>query len=94
MITSHLTAHDLPFAIGCLAAGTVIGGIYFLTLRWNARMLAAGRSLLPAMAIQLGRFAAIAAALTAIAVYFGALALLATTAGILAARIIVVRLGA
>ena len=94
MIASHLTAHDLTLAAFWLAAGTVLGGFYFLSLRWNVRMLAAGRSLLPVMAILFGRFAAISAALAVIAIYFGALPLLAATAGILAARTGLVRWGA
>jgi hypothetical protein len=94
MTVFHLSAHDLAFAAGWLAIGIVIGACHFLTLRWNVRMLTAGRSLLPVMAIQLGRFAAIGIALAVTAVYFGALPLLAATAGILAARTAVTRLGA
>ena len=93
MIASHLTAHDLTLAAGWLAAGTLLGGFYFLTLRWNVRMLAAGRSLLPVMAIQFGRFAAITVVLSFIAIYFGALPLLSAGAGILAARTAMVRWG-
>jgi N-ATPase, AtpR subunit len=94
MIASHLTAHDLPLAAGWLAAGMVIGGFFFLTLRWNVRMLAAGRAWLPVMAIQSGRLAAIGVVLAVIAVYFGALPLLAISAGILAARTAMLRWGA
>jgi len=94
MIAFHLSAHDLGFAAGWLAAGMVIGAFHFLSLHWNVRMLATGRSLLPVMAIQLGRFAVIAIVLAVIAAYFGALPLLAATAGILAARTVVTRFGA
>lgn len=98
MIEFHLTAHDLAVAVlsagSWLAIGIGIGVLYFLTLRWNVRMLAAGRPLLPTMAIQLGRFAAIGIVLAIIAGYFGALPLLATTAGILAARTAIIRFGA
>ena len=94
MMALHLTTQSLALAAGWLAAGVVIGGIHFLTLRWNVRMLAAGRSLLPAMAVQFGRFAAIGIVLAVIAGYFGALPLLAATAGILAARTLIVRFGA
>jgi hypothetical protein len=98
MIEFHLTAYDLAFAIltagSWLSIGIVISMFYFLTLRWNVRMLAAGRPLLPTMAIQLGRFAAVSIVLSIIAGYFGALPLLATTAGILAARTAIIRFGA
>jgi hypothetical protein len=94
MIAFHLSTHDLTFAGGWLATGMVIGGFHFLTLRWNVRTLTAGGSLLPAMAVQLGRFAAIATVLAVIAAYFGALPLLITTAGILAARTVITRFGA
>jgi N-ATPase, AtpR subunit len=88
------TAHDLAVATGWLAAGIVIGGFYFLTLRWNVRMVVAGGSLLPAIVVQLGRFAAIGIVLAFIAGYFGALPLLAATVGVLAARTVFTRLGA
>jgi hypothetical protein len=98
MIEFHLTAYDLAFAIltagSWLSIGIVISVFYFLTLRRNVRMLTAGRPLLPTMAIQLGRFAAVSIVLSIIAGYFGALPLLATTAGILAARTAIIRFGA
>jgi N-ATPase, AtpR subunit len=94
MTAFHLTAQNLALDAGWLAAGLIIGGIHFLTLRWNVWMLTAGRSLLPAMAIQFGRFAAIGIVLAFIAAYFGALPLLAATAGILGARMFIVRFGA
>ena len=94
MISPHVTTHALTLAGFWLAAGAVIGGVFFLTLRWNVRMLAAGRAALPVIAVQLTRLAAIGVALTAIAVYFGALPLLAAGAGILLARTAMVRWGA
>ncbi len=94
MIASYLTAHDLMLAAAWLAAGMAIGGFFFLTLRWNVQMLATGRPLLPVISIQLVRFAAVAAMLAAIAIYFGALPLLSAAAGILAARMALVRWGA
>jgi hypothetical protein len=93
MIASHITAHDLTLAAAWLVVGMVIGGFFFLTLRWNVRMLATGGALLPAIAVQFGRLAAVGVVLAAIAVYFGALPLLAAPAGILTARMVVVRLG-
>lgn len=86
--TSHLVQ-----AGAWLGGGALIGTLYFLTLNWNVRMLALGRSSLLAMALQLGRFALLAGMLAAIARGFGALPLLLFTAGILGARIAAVRLG-
>jgi len=88
---TSLPAHDLAYAAGWIVAGTIIGALHFLSLRWNLRMLAGGRSLMPAIAVQLGRFAAIAAVLAVVARSFGALPLLAATLGILLARTIVIR---
>lgn len=76
-----------------LVAGAAIGTLYFLTLRWNAAMFAAGRSPVLAMAMQIARFAAIAAMLAVIAAHFGALPLLVATAGVLLARTVIVRRG-
>ena len=98
MIGTHLAAQHLIFTVvsagGWLAAGLAIGAVHFLSLRWNIRLLTDGRSVLPALALQLGRFAAIAVVLAVIAIAFGALALLVTTAGILLARSVILRLGA
>jgi hypothetical protein len=94
MSAAHLSAHDLAFAAFWLAAGAGIGGVYFLSLRWNVRMLATGRAMLPVIVVQLTRIAGIGVALTAIALDFGALPLLAAGVGILLARSIVVRWGA
>ena len=78
-----------------LAAGAAVGALYFLTLHWNVRMFAAGRSLVLALALalQLARFTAIAGVLAVLAVHFGALPLLVATAGILAARTVILRWG-
>jgi F1F0 ATPase subunit 2 len=94
MITAEVTTHGLALAGIWLAAGTVMGGVFFLSLHWNVRMLTAGRATLPIIAVQLARLAAISAALTAIALYFGALPLLAASAGVLLARTAVLRWGA
>jgi hypothetical protein len=94
-VTEH---HELTLAVASasvwLVIGLLIGVIYFLTLQWNVGLMTAGSSLLTAWAVQLIRLAAIAVALGLIASHFGALALLASAAGIQAARIPVVRLGA
>ena len=84
------------FALGLgawLVAGALIGAFQFLTLRLNVRMFTKGDSLLLALALQLARFAVVAAALTAVAIFYGALPLLVATAGILVMRTAVVRLG-
>jgi F1F0 ATPase subunit 2 len=79
--------------VAWLAAGAAVGALYFLTLRWNVRMFAAGRSPVLAVALQLARFAAIAGVLAVVAVHFGGLPLLVASAGILAARTVFLRWG-
>ncbi len=74
-----------------LGAGVLIGTFHFMMLRWNVRMFAEQQSLLLPLGIQLIRFALIAAALAAISRSFGAAPLLVVTAGILAARIAILR---
>ena len=76
-----------------LGIGTLIGAFHFLTLRWNVRNFEFGRSILLAFAIQLVRFALIAVVLGVIASQFGALPLLIAAAGILAARLAIMRFG-
>jgi hypothetical protein len=76
-----------------LSSGALIGVFYFLTLRWSVKMLTAHKPLLPAMALQLGRLALLAGLLAIIVNAFGALPLLLTTAGIIAARVAVVQWG-
>ena len=76
-----------------LGAGALVGVFHFLTLRWSVGLLAAGRAPLAAMALQLSRFAVLAAALAGLAMRFGAVPLLAATAGILVARAAAIRLG-
>lgn len=90
-MTAFQLTHDVTFVIVWLVAGTVIGAVHFLSLRWNVRRFAAGRSLLPVVIVQLGRFVAIGVVLAIIARSFGALALLAAALGILAARTVIVR---
>ena len=94
MTASHLTTHGLTLAAFWLAVGAVIGGGFFLSLRWNVYMLATGSAVLPVIAVQLARLGMIGGALTAIALYFGAPSLLAASAGILLARSIIIRRGA
>lgn len=77
-----------------LMAGMLAGVAYFLTLRWNVRLLALGRSFVLALALQLARFAAVAGLLAVIAAHHGALPLVAAACGIVAARTVFVRSGA
>jgi F1F0 ATPase subunit 2 len=76
-----------------LVVGALIGALHFLTLRWNVAMLALDRPLPLVLAIALVRVALIAGALGVVAGRFGALPLIVATAGILAARTAVIRLG-
>jgi hypothetical protein len=76
-----------------LAAGIVIGALHFLSLRWSVRLFIEGRAA-RSLAIQGLRLTALGGALAAVAVWFGALPLLAATAGLLLARTAVLRLGA
>ena len=98
MTNWHFAGHDLLLhflgaSVG-FVIGALIGAFHFRTLRWNVQMFAVGGSLLLASMSQLVRFAFIACLLAAIATQFGALPLLAATAGILAARSAVLHLGA
>ena len=88
--------HLIGYLVGAgawLTSGALIGTFHLLTLRWNIRMFVAEQPLLLLLGIALARFALIAAILAAITMLFGALPLLVVTAGILAVRIAVVRLG-
>jgi F1F0 ATPase subunit 2 len=69
-----------------LIAGALAGSAYFLTLRWNVDLLVRGGPVLLALALQMLRFAAIAALLAVVASRFGAAALLAAALGLVAAR--------
>jgi N-ATPase, AtpR subunit len=82
----------LPLCAG-FGAGALIGTSHFLTLRWSVRMLALGGAPLPAMGLQLVRFAVLSVILALIARGFGAMPLVAVAAGILVARAAVLRMG-
>lgn len=92
-----LAQHDpVGFAVivcAWLSVGAALGALYFLTLRWNVHLFAAGRAPVLALALQLARFAAIAGVLAFVAAHFGALPLVVATAGILAARTVFLRWG-
>jgi N-ATPase, AtpR subunit len=70
--------------------GLVAGVLYFALLRWNTALYVRGDGIATAAALQIARMAGIAG-LLALAVQWGALALLLTAIGLLAARPIVVR---
>ena len=73
-------------AAAWVAGGVLIGAPYFLTLRWNVRMLVLGHRRLLPVALQLARVVFLAGLLAVIAVRCGAWPLLLATGGILAAR--------
>jgi hypothetical protein len=77
-----------------LAIGALVGAFFYLTLRRSAQMLATGSGVNMALALQLIRFMVTVGSLGIIARYYGAVALLVVTLGILAARTAVLRLGA
>lgn len=77
-------------AVLWLTGGTLLGTLYFLTLRWNI-LLMVRHAPVVAAAVQLVRFAFLAAALAAVAGRFGAPPLLLTAAGIRLARPAVMR---
>lgn len=71
-----------------LAAGLVLGLLYFGSVWWNARQFAAGGRLLRTIGLMLGRFALLGSVLT-LASLEGALPLLLTALGVLLARPVV-----
>jgi N-ATPase, AtpR subunit len=88
MTSFHFTAPTM-FAVQAaagLSGGALIGAAYFWMLHRNIRLLAFGRAPLVAAAVQVGRFAFLAGLLAAITACAGSLPLIATAAGILAAR--------
>jgi F1F0 ATPase subunit 2 len=76
-----LTAH--------LAAGIMLGVVYFRSLWWNARRVTAGGSVATTIAVMIGRFVLLGMLLT-LASLEGALPLLVMALGILIARSAVV----
>jgi F1F0 ATPase subunit 2 len=78
-------------SLAWLALGALIGGVHFISLGWNVRLLASGRPLALGLAVQLLRFVLTGAALAMLAIEAGAVPLLLAGAGIVAARIVAVR---
>jgi F1F0 ATPase subunit 2 len=87
---SNLSLWTLFLAAVHLAAGLVLGTGYFQTVRWTSNRLADGRGTAAAIASIIGRFVLLGGALTLISLE-GAMPLLLTTLGILAARAAVLR---
>jgi F1F0 ATPase subunit 2 len=97
MTKFHLTEHSLILPVlnigAWLVVGTLLGALYFLTLRWNIQTFIVGKSPPAAFLIQLIRFSVLAGGLVIISKQFGALPLLVATAGIIAARTAIIRFG-
>lgn len=87
ILTPGLVAMLIAFAV----FGAVLGGVHFAALAWNVRVLLYGQGLAPAVALPLFRLAVAAGGL-AFASHYGAGAVLACLAGILAARAMALRL--
>lgn len=77
-------------AFAAFAVGVAAGLVHFLTLRGITRMLATGRTVLPVALMPL-RFLVLGAVLYFVARMGGAVPLIAAAAGILTARLLVVR---
>lgn len=73
-----------------LGGGVLLGLIYFTALRATAHLIVSGRQPILALALIFGRLAFLAAIFFA-ALYYGAAGLLATAAGVLIGRGIVMR---
>ena len=73
-----------------LAAGAVVGVIFFRGLQWGARILVKGGAISTAFALTLGRFLLVGALLF-VAAREGAGPLLAASVGILVGRFLVMR---
>ena len=73
-----------------LAAGVIVGVLYFRSLWWNARCFTAGGRLSMTIAVMIGRFVMLGVLLT-LASLEGALPLLLMALGVLIARFVVMR---
>ena len=73
-----------------LAAGIVLGVLYFRSLWWNARRFTGGGRATTTIALMIGRFALLGGLLT-LASLEGALPLLVMALGVLIARSVVMR---
>ena len=73
-----------------LAAGVIVGVLYFRSLWWNARRFTAGGRVSTTIAVMIGRFVMLGVLLT-LASLEGALPLLLMALGVLIARFVVMR---
>jgi F1F0 ATPase subunit 2 len=73
-----------------LAAGIMVGVLYFRSLWWNARRVTAGNRMSTTIAVMIGRFVILGTVLT-LASLEGALPLLLMALGIVIARFLVMR---
>lgn len=73
-----------------LVVGLLVGAVYFHGLWWATRRLCGESRIFALIAVVFGRFAVLAGLLT-LASFEGALPLLASALGVLAARFVVVR---
>lgn len=80
----------VPILAAHFAFGVGLGAFYFAGVWWNARLFADGAPLAAAIGLVIGRFALLAGFLT-LASLEGALPLLLTALGVLAARPLVMR---
>ena len=87
-MNSPLPSIATQLALG-LAVGILAGAWHFLSLRWNWPLFASGKAM-PAMALQLARFA-LTGALFLMLAHVGALGLLAGMMGFLLVRAVAVR---
>jgi F1F0 ATPase subunit 2 len=86
---SHVIMPDfislVAAASGWFFAGTLLGLLHFVSLRWNVRCILRGQPLF-SLGLQLFRFAVTGGALMLVARLFGAMPLLAGVTGLMAAR--------
>lgn len=88
---AHLAAWNMALSLALhLAAGLLIGLLYFRSLWWNARLFASGGRVRSTIALGLGRFVLLGGLLT-LASLEGAPPLLAMSLGVLIARPIIMR---
>ncbi|MFL9953651.1 ATP synthase subunit I [Paraburkholderia nemoris] len=87
-MNSPLPSVAAQLALG-LSAGILAGAWHFLSLRWNWPLFASGKAM-PALALQLARFA-LTGALFLMLAHVGAIGLLAGMMGFLFARGVTVR---
>ncbi len=72
-------------ASGWFLAGTLLGSLHFVSLRWNVRCILRGQPLF-SLGLQLLRFTVTGGALVLVTRLFGAMPLLAGVLGLMAAR--------